>query len=258
MTRLQNAVVLVTGSTTGLGWGMANAFLKEEATVIFHGIDGSLEDIQSRTQKKNNLFYFSADLSKPEEIETLFNRIHSTVGEIDILVNNAGIQHVCFIEDFPTQKWDQILSVNLSSCFHTIRLSLPAMKRKNWGRIINICSAHGLVGSVQKSAYVAAKHGLVGLTKVVALENAQTDITCNAVCPGWVLTELVKKQIHLLAEQKNMSIEEAKKQLLIEKQPSGKFVTTEKISALCLFLASEQAGEIRGAAISIDGGWTAL
>jgi 3-hydroxybutyrate dehydrogenase len=172
-------------------------------------------------------------------------------------VNNAGIQHVANIEDFPVERWDAIIAINLSSAFHTTRLALPAMRSRNWGRIINIASAHGLVGSAQKSAYVAAKHGIVGLTKVTALETAATGITCNAICPGWVLTPLVQKQIEARAKQQAISMEEAKKDLLAEKQPSGEFVTPEQLGELALFLSSDAANQVRGVAWNMDGGWVA-
>jgi 3-hydroxybutyrate dehydrogenase len=178
-------------------------------------------------------------------------------GGVDILVNNAGIQYVANVEDFPVEKWDAILAINLSSAFHTSRLALPYMKQKNWGRIINLASAHGLVGSAQKSAYVAAKHGLVGLTKVTALETAATGITCNAICPGWVLTPLVQKQVDDRAAREGIPAEQAKKALLLEKQPSGEFVTPEELGALAVFFCSPAANQVRGVAWNMDGGWVA-
>ncbi|MGB7481393.1 MAG: 3-hydroxybutyrate dehydrogenase, partial [Burkholderiaceae bacterium] len=178
-------------------------------------------------------------------------------GAVDVLVNNAGIQHVANIEDFPPEKWDAIIAINLTSAFHTTRLALPQMKARNWGRIINIASAHGLVGSAQKSAYVAAKHGIVGLTKVTALETAPTGVTCNAICPGWVLTPLVQKQVDARAAQAGLSNDEAKKSLLAEKQPSGEFVTPEQLGGLAVFLCSAAASQVRGVAWNVDGGWVA-
>ncbi len=180
-----------------------------------------------------------------------------TLGKVDILVNNAGIQHVSPVEDFPADKWDAIIAINLSSCFHTIRAALPGMKSRGWGRIINIASSHGLVASVNKAAYVAAKHGLIGLTKTVALETATTGITCNAICPGWVLTPLVQKQIDALATRDRMTIEEAKTKLLAEKQPSHDFATPEQIGGIAVFLCSDAAAQMRGGALTVDGGWTA-
>jgi 3-hydroxybutyrate dehydrogenase len=196
-------------------------------------------------------------MSKPAEIEAMMQAAASRFGGIDILVNNAGIQHVAAVEDFPVERWDAVIAINLSSAFHTTRLALPHMKARNWGRIINLASVHGLVGSAQKSAYVAAKHGIVGLTKVTALENAQTGITCNAICPGWVLTPLVQKQVDARAAQNNLSIEQAKRELLMEKQPSGEFVTPEQLAALAVFMCSEAASQVRGVAWNMDGGWTA-
>jgi 3-hydroxybutyrate dehydrogenase len=178
-------------------------------------------------------------------------------GGVDVLVNNAGIQHVANIEDFPVDRWDAIIAINLTSAFHTTRLALPGMKQRNWGRIINLASVHGLVASAQKSAYVAAKHGIVGFTKVTALETAQTGITCNAICPGWVLTPLVQKQVDARAEKEKVNNEEAKKLLLSEKQPSGEFVTPEQLAALAVFFCSPAATQIRGVAWNMDGGWIA-
>jgi 3-hydroxybutyrate dehydrogenase len=196
-------------------------------------------------------------MSKVAEIEAMMQFASDKLGGVDILVNNAGIQHVANIEDFPIEKWDAIIAINLTSAFHTTRLALPSMKAKNWGRIINIASVHGLVGSTQKSAYVAAKHGLIGFTKVTALETAQTGITCNAICPGWVLTPLVQKQVDARAEIAGISIEEAKKIMLAEKQPSGEFVTPEQLGQLAAFLCSEAASQMRGNSLRMDGGWVA-
>ena len=196
-------------------------------------------------------------MSKPDDIYAMVKKATADLGGVDILVNNAGIQHVAPIQDFPPERWDAIIAINLSSAFHTVRAALPQMLDRNWGRIINIASAHGLVASVQKAGYVAAKHGLVGLTKVVALETAKTGITCNAICPGWVLTPLVQKQIEARAANESVTVEHAKTELLAEKQPSLEFVTPEQIGGLAVFLCSEAAAQIRGAAISMDGGWTA-
>jgi 3-hydroxybutyrate dehydrogenase len=201
--------------------------------------------------------YHGADMSKPAEIEAMMHAAEKRFGAVDILVNNAGIQHVANVEDFPVDRWDAIIAINLSSAFHTTRLAMPGMKKRNWGRIINLASVHGLVGSAQKSAYVAAKHGIVGLTKVTALETAQTGVTCNAICPGWVLTPLVQKQVDARAEKDQVNNEEAKKRLLLEKQPSGEFVTPEQLAALAVFFCSPAATQIRGVAWNMDGGWAA-
>jgi len=201
--------------------------------------------------------YNGADMSRPEQIAAMIEETTASLGRIDILVNNAGIQYVAPVHEFPIERWDAILAVNLSAAFHAIRAALPQMLARNWGRIVNIASAHGLVASVHKSAYVAAKHGLVGLTKVVALETARTAVTCNAICPGWVLTPLVQKQIEDRAAHRRIPLEEAKRELLAEKQPSLEFVTPEQIGGLVLFLCSEAAAQIRGQALAVDGGWTA-
>jgi 3-hydroxybutyrate dehydrogenase len=252
---------LVTGSTSGIGLGIARTFTAQGANIVFNGF-GDAAEIDALQAAVRNEFgvqvaYHNADMSKPGEIEAMMKFAAERFGAVDILVNNAGIQHVANIEDFPVEKWDAIIAINLSSTFHTTRLALPSMKAKNWGRIINIASAHGLVGSAQKSAYVAAKHGVVGLTKVTALETAHTGITCNAICPGWVLTPLVQKQVDARAAQQGISNEEAKKNLLLEKQPSGEFVTPEQLGELAVFLSSEAASQVRGAAWNMDGGWTA-
>lgn len=201
--------------------------------------------------------YHDADMSKPDEIYKLVDQCSKELGDVGILVNNAGIQHVAPIEKFPQDKWDAIIAVDLSASFHTAKAALPKMRKHNWGRIINIASAHGLVASVNKSAYVAAKHGLVGLTKVIALETALTGITCNAICPGWVLTPLVQKQIIAMAASEKLPLEQAESALLSEKQPSRQFVTPEDIGGLVLFLCSDSAAQVRGSSFSIDGGWTA-
>lgn len=258
---LAGKTALVTGSTSGIGLGIARSLAAQGANVVFNGF-GNADEIaalQAETAKEFAVrtFYHDADMSKPAAIEAMMKAAAERFGGIDILVNNAGIQHVASIEDFPAERWDAIIAVNLSSAFHTTRLALPGMKSKNWGRIVNIASTHGLVASAQKSAYVAAKHGIIGLTKAVALETAQTGITCNAICPGWVLTPLVQKQVDARAVQQGVSIEAAKKGLLAEKQPSGEFVTPEQLGALAAFLCSEAANQVRGAAWNMDGGWVA-
>jgi 3-hydroxybutyrate dehydrogenase len=260
-TMLQGKTALVTGSTSGIGLGIARKFAAQGANIVFNGF-GDMKDIEAVQAQVKDEFgvktaYHNADMSKPAEIEAMMRFAADQFGAVDVLVNNAGIQHVANVEDFPVEKWDAIIAINLSSAFHTTRLALPAMKARNWGRIINIASVHGLVGSAQKSAYVAAKHGIVGLTKVTALENAHTGITCNAICPGWVLTPLVQKQVDARAAQQGMSNDEAKKSLLAEKQPSGEFVTPEQLGELAVFLSSDAASQVRGVAWNMDGGWVA-
>jgi 3-hydroxybutyrate dehydrogenase len=258
---LKGKVALVTGSTSGIGLGIARAFAGEGASVMLNGfgdaatIEGVKKEIAGLSGTK--VGFHGADLSKPAEIEALFAETRKSVGAPDILVNNAGIQHTAAIEDFPPDRWDAVIAINLTAVFHCTRLALKDMRAKNWGRIINIASAHGLVASVQKSAYVAAKHGVLGLTKVTALETAETGITCNAICPGWVLTPLVQKQIDALAEREKIAPEAARMRLLGEKQPSKAFVTPEQLGGLAVFLSSEAAQQIRGTAMPVDGGWTA-
>jgi 3-hydroxybutyrate dehydrogenase len=201
--------------------------------------------------------YHGADMSRPAEIEDMLKYAASQFGRVDILVNNAGIQHVASVQDFPVEKWDAIIAINLTSAFHTTRLALPGMLANDWGRIINVASVHGLVGSAQKSAYVAAKHGIVGLTKVTALETAPTGVTCNAICPGWVLTPLVQKQVDAKAAALGISNEEAKKVLLGEKEPSMQFTTPEELGELAVFFCSAAANNVRGVAWNMDGGWVA-
>jgi 3-hydroxybutyrate dehydrogenase len=201
--------------------------------------------------------YSAADMSKPAEVAGMVEQASRELGRVDILVNNAGIQHTAPVEEFPPEKWDAVIAINLSAAFHAIRAALPHMKGRNWGRIVNIASAHGLVASAQKVAYVAAKHGVLGITKVVALETARTGITCNAICPGWVLTPLVQKQIDDRAARERIPLERARHELLAEKQPSLEFATPEQIGATVVFLCSEAAAQIRGAALPVDGGWTA-
>jgi 3-hydroxybutyrate dehydrogenase len=260
-TTLKGKAALITGSTSGIGLGIAKAFAAQGANIVFNGF-GDLQEIAALqldvTQKYNvKTVYHGADMSKPAEIEAMMQAAAEQFGAVDILVNNAGIQHVANVEDFPVEKWDAIIAINLTSAFHTTRLAIPAMKARNWGRIINIASTHGLVASPQKSAYVASKHGIIGFTKAVALETATTGVTCNAICPGWVLTPLVQKQIEARAAQQGITIEEAKKALLAEKQPSGEFVTPEQLGALAVFLSTDAASQVRGAAWNMDGGWAA-
>ncbi len=258
---LKGKSVIVTGSTSGIGLGIARAFAAQGCNVMLNGFgDGNeIEKLRAAlaAEHKVTVLYSSADMSHAAEIAAMIDQTRRRFGNVDVLVNNAGIQHVAPIEDFPPEKWDQILAINLSSVFHGIRAVLPGMKQKKWGRIINIASAHGLVASPFKSAYVAAKHGVVGMTKTVALETAGTGVTCNAVCPGFVLTPLVETQIQDRAKERSISREDAIKNVILERQPSKEFVKIEEVAALTVFLAGDAAASITGAAYSIDGGWTA-
>jgi len=258
---LKGKTALVTGSTSGIGLAIARAMARDGANLVINGFGDAAAIEQERTGLEKEFgikaIYSGADMTKPAEIDAMIAQAEKTFGSVDVLVNNAGIQHVANIEDFPIDKWDAIIAINLSSSFHTIRAAIPGMKKRKWGRIINIASAHGLVASTQKVAYVAAKHGLVGLTKVVAMEAANDGITCNAICPGWVLTPLVQKQIEARAKASGKSIDEEKVALLSEKQPMHQFSTPENIGALAVFLASDAAQTITGSAYSIDGGWVA-
>ena len=258
---LKGKTALVTGSTSGIGLGIAKALASQGAHVVLNGfgdVDAPRAEVLAATQGSGaRVGYHGADMSRASEIEAMFGYCQAEFGTVDILVNNAGIQHVANIEDFPAERWDSIIAINLSSAFHTTRLAVPAMKAANWGRIINLASVHGLVASAQKSAYVAAKHGLVGLTKVTALETATTGITCNAICPGWVLTPLVQKQVDAKAAALGISNEEATRQLLGEKEPSMQFTTPEELGALAVFFCSSAANNVRGVAWNMDGGWAA-
>ena len=259
--QLAGKTALVTGSTSGIGLGIAHALAAQGANIVFNGFGDAamIDQLQKSTASDHGVqtSYSGADMSKPAEIEQMMKEAAARFGGVDILVNNAGIQHVANIEDFPVDRWDAVIAINLTASFHTTRLALPHMQQKNWGRIINIASVHGLVASAGKSAYVAAKHGLIGLTKVTALENAHTGITCNAICPGWVLTPLVQKQVDARAGAEQIPPEQAKKELLMEKQPSGEFVTPEELGAMAVFLCSPAANQVRGAAWNMDGGWAA-
>ena len=258
---LKGKSALVTGSTSGIGLAIARALAKEGANLTINGFGDAAAIEKQRGELQSEfgikVWYSPADMSKPGEIAGMIAQAEKEFGSLDVLVNNAGIQHVANVEDFPVDRWDAIIAVNLSSSFHTIRAALPGMKRRKWGRIVNIASAHGLVASGQKAAYVAAKHGVVGLTKVVAIETANAGITCNAICPGWVLTPLVQQQVDARAKAEGISNEQAKVALISEKQPMHEFTRPENIGALAVFLASDAAASITGSAYSIDGGWVA-
>ena len=254
---LKGKTALVTGSTSGIGLGIALSLARQGADIVLNGFGDTAPALAAVREHGVKADYHGADMSKPEEIEAMMAYAAAEFGGVDVLVNNAGIQHVAKVEEFPAAKWDAIIAINLSSAFHTTRLAIPPMRAKNWGRILNIASAHGLVASAEKSAYVAAKHGIVGFTKSVALETATSGITVNAICPGWVLTPLVQKQVDARAAAGGIGDEEAKKQLLAEKQPSLQFTTPEQLGELAVFLCSAAADNVRGVAWQVDGGWTA-
>ncbi|MEX8195043.1 3-hydroxybutyrate dehydrogenase [Comamonas guangdongensis] len=258
---LKGKTALVTGSTSGIGLGIAIALARQGANIVLNGfgdVDGPRSQVLEAGKAASiRVGYHGADMSRAGEIEEMMKYAAAEFGRVDILVNNAGIQHVAKVEDFPPERWDAIIAINLTSAFHTTRLALPAMQQANWGRIINVASVHGLVASAQKSAYVAAKHGIVGLTKVTALENATTGVTCNAICPGWVLTPLVQKQVDAKATAQGISNEDATRQLLGEKEPSLQFTTPEELGELAVFFCSAAAGNVRGVAWNMDGGWAA-
>jgi 3-hydroxybutyrate dehydrogenase len=258
---LKGKTAIVTGSTSGIGLGIARALGGAGANLLINGFGDAaeIEALRAGLAKEFGIkvAFSGADISKPAQIREMVDVATKELGAVDILVNNAGIQHTSPVHEFPEDRWDAVIAINLTSNFHAIKAVLPQMKSRNWGRIVNIASAHGLVASVDKSAYVAAKHGVLGLTKTVALETARTGITCNAICPGWVLTPLVQKQIDERAKRGGISLERAKSDLLSEKQPSGEFATPEQIGAACVFLCSEAAAQVRGAALPVDGGWLA-
>jgi 3-hydroxybutyrate dehydrogenase len=258
---LKGKNALVTGSTSGIGAAIARSLAREGANVTLNGFGdkAEIETLRDGIAKDAgvNVAYSPADMTKPAEIAAMIKQAQQEFGSLDILVNNAGIQHVSPVENFPDDKWDRVIAINLSSAFHTIKHAVPGMKQKKWGRIVNIASAHGLVASGQKTAYVAAKHGIIGLTKSVAIELANTGATCNAICPGWVLTPLVEAQIVARAKASGKTIEAEQITLLSEKQPMHKFSTPENIGALTVFLCSDAAESITGSSYSIDGGWTA-
>jgi len=258
---LKGRSAVVTGSTSGIGLGIARALAAQGVSLVMNGfgepdqikrIVGALE-----TEHGIRAIHSGADMSRPAEIHTMMAEAAAILGSVDILVNNAGIQHVAPVDEFPPEKWDAILAINLSSAFHTIRAALPGMRNKGWGRIVNIASAHGLVASPFKSAYIAAKHGLVGLTKTVALETANQGITCNAICPGYVLTPLVEKQIDDQARAHRIPREEVIRSVILERQPSKRFVQIDEVAALAVFLCGHAAASMTGTALSVDGGWVA-
>ncbi|HEY2816875.1 MAG TPA: 3-hydroxybutyrate dehydrogenase [Casimicrobiaceae bacterium] len=257
---LHGKSAIVTGSTSGIGLGIAEALAEQGADIVLNGFGdaASIEALRKRIAGREvRVVYSTADMSKPADIAAMIDDATRELGRVDILVNNAGIQFTAPVDEFPVERWDAILAINLSAVFLATRAVLPQMKKRNWGRIVNIASTHGLVASPQKGAYVAAKHGVLGFTKVVALETATTGITCNAICPGFVLTPLVQKQIDDLALREKITDAQARARLLGEKQPSQEFATPEQIGALTAFLCSDAGAQIRGAAVPVDGGWLA-
>ncbi len=261
MTDLSGKTALVTGSTSGIGLGIARGLAAAGANVVLNGL-GEAEDIERiraglDDDSSGDVVFESADMTRPDEIERMVRNAESKFGAIDILVNNAGIQLVSPIDEFPPDRWDAIIAINMNSAFHTIRRALPAMKAAGWGRIINIASAHGLVASPFKAAYVSAKHGIVGMSKTVALEVAEANITCNAICPGYVLTPLVEKQIPDTAKARGITEDEVIRDVLLAAQWTKKFVTVEQLAGVALFLCSDAAENITGIALPVDGGWTA-
>ncbi|MBI3443952.1 MAG: 3-hydroxybutyrate dehydrogenase [Magnetospirillum sp.] len=252
---------LISGSTSGIGLGIARALAAKGVSIMLNGFGDAAEIETMRADLEREfgvrVLYNGADLAQSDGAGALVRDAEARLGRLDILVNNAGIQHVAAVEDFPLERWDAVIALNLTAVFQGIRAALPGMKARGWGRIINIASAHGQVASINKSAYVASKHGVLGLTKVVGLETAELDITCNAICPGWVLTPLVQKQIDARAQAQGVPVEQAGRDLLAEKQPSKAFTTPEQIGELAVFLCSGAAANMTGGSISMDGGWTA-
>jgi 3-hydroxybutyrate dehydrogenase len=257
---LNGKTALVTGSTSGIGLAIAQALAQQGANVVLNGFGDAAQAVDAvhRVRSADSAVeHHGADMSDPKAIAELMRFAEQRFGGVDVLVNNAGIQHVAPVDEFAPEQWDRIIAINLSSAFHTTRLALPYMWSRDWGRIVNVASVHGLVASAGKSAYVAAKHGLVGFTKSVALETATTGVTCNAICPGWVLTPLVQQQVDARARERSSSTADAERQLLAEKQPSQAFVTPQQLGALTVFLCSDAAAQVRGVAWAMDGGWTA-
>ena len=259
--QLAGKSAVVTGSTSGIGRAIASMYASEGANVMLNGFgDGAqIEALRAGLEKSHGVKvrFHGADMSKPAQVAELVKAAEAELGAVDILVNNAGIQHVSPIDEFPDERWEAVIAINLSSAFYATKAALPGMKKRRWGRIVNIASAHGLVASPNKSAYVAAKHGIVGFTKATALEVAEAGVRANAICPGFVLTPLVQKQIDDLARQHNITPERATKDYILAPQPTKEFVTVEQIASMALYLASEAAAQINGASFSIDGGWTA-
>jgi 3-hydroxybutyrate dehydrogenase len=259
MLKSRNAIV--TGSTSGIGLSVAGAMAAQGCNILFNGLGdrAEIDKLVADTAKQFGVrtAYSAADMSKPAQIRDMVKEAEHRFGSIDILVNNAGIQFTAPIEDFPDEKWDAIIAINLSAAFHAVKAALPGMRARGFGRIVNIASVHGLVSSANKVAYVSAKHGLVGLTKTVALEAASTPITCNAICPGWVHTPLVQRQIEAKARENGTSVDQATKDLLVEKEPSQRFTDAKDIAAVIVFLCGEHASNITGAVLTMDGGWTA-
>jgi len=258
---LKGKVALVTGSTSGIGLGIAEAFAAEGASIVLNGFGDAakIEDLRVSMEQKFGVkaLYNGADISKGDQLKAMVAQAQSALGSLDILVNNAGIQFTAAVEDFPDEKWDQIIAINMSGVFHGMKAAIPGMKAKGWGRIINIASAHGLVASPFKVAYVAAKHGVLGMTKVAAIELANSGVTVNAICPGWVLTPLVQKQLEDRAKELGTTVEKETHTFVTEKQPMAQFSTPEEIGGLAVFLCSDAAKTITGVPLSIDGGWTA-
>jgi len=258
---LEGKSAVVTGSTSGIGLGIARVLAANGANVLLNGFGdaGEIEKLRRQLASDHGvrIAYSAADMSKPTDVDAMIAQATRELGGVDILVNNAGIQHTAPVQEFPVERWNAVIAINLSAAFLAIRAALAPMLARNWGRIINIASTHGLVASVQKVAYVAAKHGILGMTKVVALETATTGVTCNAICPGWVLTPLVQRQIDDFAAREKLAPTAAQAKLLGEKQPSLEFATPEQIAAAAVFLCSEEAAQIRGIALPVDGGWTA-
>ncbi len=258
---MKGRIAVVTGSTSGIGLAIARALAAAGCNIMMNGFGdpAEIEQLRSGMEKDFGVkaLFNGADVSKGEQCADLIKDTQSRFGKLDVLVNNAGIQHVSPIESFPVDRWDAVIAINLSAAFHTIRAALPGMRSAGWGRIINTVSTHGLVASINKVAYIAAKHGMMGITKTVALELAGSGVTCNAICPGWVLTPMVQKQIEARAEREKIPIQQAEHELLREKQPSCKFTTVDQVGALAVFLCSPAADNITGVPIAVDGGWTA-
>ena len=258
--QLQGRSAVITGSTSGIGRAIAEGLAREGANVMLNGFGdaGEIEALRARLEQGGvKALYHGADMAKPAEVADLVARAGAAFGAVDILVNNAGVQHVAPVDEFPPEKWDWVIAVNLSSVFHATRAALPGMKARSWGRVINIASAHGLVASPNKCAYVAAKHGVIGFTKTAAIENAELGVRVNAICPGFVLTPLVQRQIDDLARRHGISAERATREMILAPQPTREFVTVEQVASMAVYLASDAAAQINGASFSIDGGWTA-